>query len=120
MIVSLTVLDGDRGQPVAELPVRFEQQTSLGWELLAARRTTADGQVPGLPVQPEAGARYRCVLDTDCYFAMLGNSSFYSGVSVNLQPCGALGREQRVTVLLTQNSYFAYQTGTWSTGPAQD
>lgn len=109
MIVSLKVLNGDHGRPVADLPVRFEQLGSAGWEPLATRRTTADGQVPDLPVRPEVGVRYRCILDTDWYFTALGVASFYSGIPVVLHDATA-GSTQRVTILLTPNSYFVHHT----------
>lgn len=104
MSLSTHVLDLERAQPAAGVPVVAEREVEGGWEQAARSCTGDDGRIADL-VSPEAWepGRWRLRFDTKCYF---GPDALFPEIVVVL----AAGTEHyHVPVLLSRGGYTTYR-----------
>jgi hypothetical protein len=106
--ISVEVIDAQNGRRVAALPIRWEQHGSDGWFLVAEQHTDTEAGTARWPV-PDPGGRYRCVLDTDRYFTVLGVTPCYPEIVMALRP-GGLGAGRRLTVVIAPHAYLVHDS----------
>lgn len=108
--ITTHVLDTSVGRPGAAIPVVLERETGAVWEVVAERRTDADGRVrdlTGAGDESPAG-RYRLTFDVVSYFESRGVESFFPQVSIVFEVRDVDGH-YHVPLLISPFGYSTYR-----------
>jgi 5-hydroxyisourate hydrolase len=106
-MISVQVLDGTYGQLATGIRARLECSAGDGWKAVVEAQTSSAGRIEELARSPFKRGLYRIVLDSDSYFAGLGNDTAYPEVVVVFRMRDEFdGCEVKVT--LSPHSYSAY------------
>jgi 2-oxo-4-hydroxy-4-carboxy-5-ureidoimidazoline decarboxylase len=112
MSLSTHVLDGARGLPAVDVPVRLDYalpaEKGEGWLEIVGERTDADGRIRfGTGLDLTTGT-YRLVFDTAAYFAATGTESFYPEVAIAFRVTDPAAH-YHVPLLLSPFAYSTYR-----------
>ena len=81
--ISTHVLDISRGSPGSGVEVTLELGTPAGWEAQGKDTTDGDGRIDSLLSEDNlARGTYRLKFNTDAYFRLMGQESFYPQVVI--------------------------------------
>lgn len=106
--VTTHVLDAARGQPAAGLEISLEGTNGVGWELIAAGETDADGRVGQLgPTRLDPGD-YRLTFGTGDYFDRQGVPTFYPQAQITFRITDP-DQHYHVPLLLSPFAYSTYR-----------
>lgn len=109
--LSTHMLDLTRGVPASGVAVSLlAEQPDGGWQLLAERRTDANGRVADLlPLGEPRGNEgvYRLRFETDPYFEALGEESIYPFVEVTFRIEG--DGHYHIPITMSANGYSTYR-----------
>lgn len=104
MSLSTHVLDLERAQPAAGVPVVAEREVEGGWEQIASSSTGNDGRIPDLvPAGAWQPGRWRLRFDTMSYF---GPDALFPEIVVVL---AAGTQHYHVPVLLSRGGFTTYR-----------
>jgi len=104
MSISTHVLDAVTGLPAAGMELVLSRRINDAWHELAHRATDADGRVPDLAGQLEAGV-YRIVFETEAYLTI---ETFYPQVVVMFRVTDPAAH-YHVPLLLSPFAYSTYR-----------
>ena len=105
-MISTHILDTSLGNPAAQVDVKLEKKTALGWELLSAVETNSDGRVV-FNNASESGV-YRLTFGVEAYFARLKQECFFQDTSVVFK-IEDTARKYHVPLLLNNFGYSVYR-----------
>ena len=109
--ITTHVLDINRGQPAAGVPVLLERRAGNGdWHAVGRGDTDADGRLRTLMAtgDPLLPATYRLTFDTGRYFSAQGVRTFYPEVVVVFESTTGASHHH-VPVLLAPFGYSTYR-----------
>jgi 5-hydroxyisourate hydrolase len=107
--ISTHILDTNRGQPAADVPVQLEKHDSSRWISLHSSRTDPDGRCSQLLPGGELPAGiYRLVFDTAAYFASQHIEGLYPVVEITFRVREG-DSHFHIPLLLSANGYITYR-----------
>lgn len=107
--ISTHVLDTERGEPAAGVPVALSRWDGAALVLLAAYETNADGRVPSFLGQALAVGAYQLAFDVAAYFRRQGQEpTFLTKVVVEFQVLDAQ-RHYHIPLLLSRYACSSYR-----------
>ena len=81
--ISTHMLDISRGSPVSGVDATLEFRTTAGWEIQGSGTTNDDGRIDSLLSDDTLKmGTYRLTFDTDSYFRLMRQESFYPQVVI--------------------------------------
>ncbi len=107
--ISTHVLDTERGQPAAGVPVALSRWEGGALVLVSAHETNLDGRIPGFTEAPPQVAAYQLSFDVAAYFRRQGvEPAFLTKVVIEFQVLDS-GRHYHVPLLLSRYSCTSYR-----------
>jgi len=107
--LSTHVLDTERGEPAAGVPVALSRWDGADLVLLAAYETTHDGRIASFAGDPLPAGAYQLAFDVAAYFRKRGAEiTFLSKVVIEFQIL-ELDRHYHVPLLLSRFSCASYR-----------
>ncbi|HEX9370335.1 MAG TPA: hydroxyisourate hydrolase [Roseiflexaceae bacterium] len=107
--ISTHVLDTERGEPAAGVPVTLARWDGDRLVRLAEAETNDDGRVPDLLGEALEGGAYQLAFDVAAYFRELdGDVPFLSRVTIDFEILDS-GRHYHVPLLVSRYSCASYR-----------
>lgn len=104
--VSVHVLDTNKGQPGANIPVEFYEKVDKSWKLLSSQLTDNNGRVANFKLGQ--GVEYRVIFSVESFFKEQDIDTFYKEIPVDFSISDKKSH-YHIPLLLSPYGYSTYR-----------